>query len=117
VISKRIIEKSLRAACEAVVIRTLPNTDEKKKANYSGHNPPYLTPAAMRFLRQRGVKHVLVDLPSVDREEDEGKLVSHREFWSNEKGELQLDSKRTITELCYVPNDVEDGLYVLNLQV
>lgn len=35
----------------------------------------------MEFIVQKGFKHILVDFPSVDREEDEGRLLAHRAFW------------------------------------
>jgi arylformamidase len=57
---------------QAIIIRTLPNSDQKIKAVHSGKNPVYLTPDAAKFLNQQGIKHLLLDLPSVDREEDQG---------------------------------------------
>lgn len=99
---------------EALVIRTLPNDPDKRHRRYSGANPPYLEAAAVEWLVQRGIKHLLVDLPSVDREEDGGALAAHKAFWRY-PSETRLDC--TITELVYVPNDIEDGLYFLNLQI
>ena len=62
----------------------------------------------------RGVKHLLIDLPSVDKEIDGGALLAHRAFWEYpEKTNLE----RTITELIYVKNSILDGLYLLNLQI
>ena len=59
-------------------------------------------------------------MPSVDREEDEGKLVAHKAFWNvinttklNEDARLDC----TITELIYVDDLVLDGTYLLNLQI
>jgi hypothetical protein len=40
---------------------------------YSHTNPPYLEEAAALSLRKLN-KHLLIDLPSVDKEKDEGKL-------------------------------------------
>ncbi|MCH2217623.1 MAG: cyclase family protein, partial [Flavobacteriales bacterium] len=60
------------------------------------------------------IKHLLIDLPSVDKEKDDGLLLAHHGFW-NTLGELRLDA--TITEFIYVPNSVEDGTYFLNLMV
>ena len=99
---------------EAIVIRTLPNLSDKKSAQYSHTNPPYLLEEAAIYLKEKGIKHLLIDLPSVDRENDEGKLVSHNAFWNTAK-KLRLDA--TITEFIYVPNSVEDGAYMLNLMV
>ena len=99
---------------EAIVIRTIPNTKEKLSQQYSNSNPPYLLEEAAIYLKEKGVKHLLIDLPSVDKEYDEGKLLVHNAFW-NTSGKLRLDA--TITEFIFVPNTVEDGMYMLNLQI
>ena len=104
---------------EALILRTLPNTTEKLTVDYSGTNPPYLAKNAVKFLVQKGVKHLLLDLPSVDKEEDGGKLSAHRLFWKVGADTAQDDTRRdcTITELIYVPDHIEDGLYLLNMQI
>ena len=99
---------------EAVVIRTLSNPEEKTHHNYSNTNPPYFAEDAMRYLVEKGVQHLLFDTPSVDREVDNGALLAHRAFWEYP---ANTNTSRTITELIYVPNDVYDGSYLLNLQV
>lgn len=99
---------------EAVIIRTLPNQTEKKSANYSGTNPCYFDVGLVALLDQLETKHFLVDTPSVDREEDGGELVFHHAFW---KYPAQPRKDRTITELIFVESDIEDGEYVLELQV
>ena len=99
---------------DAVVIRTLPNLDDKKSMDYSNTNPTYLSEKAAIYLREKGIKHLLIDLPSVDKENDEGRLLSHNAFW-NTAGKLRMDA--TITEFIYVPNTVEDGEYLLNLMI
>ncbi len=99
---------------DAVIIRTLPNLTDKKSMRYSNTNPTYLLEETAIFLKEKGIKHLLVDLPSVDKEKDDGKLLAHNAFW-NTKGELRMDA--TITEFIYVPNDVEDGEYLLNLMI
>ena len=67
----------------------------------------------LRF-RESGIQHILIDLPSVDKEKDNGALLAHKEFW-NYNGEQRL--KATITELIYVPDYIKDGLYMMDLQV
>ena len=99
---------------DAIVIRTLPNLDDKKSMQYSNTNPTYLSEKAAIYLREKGIKHLLIDLPSVDKENDNGKLLSHNAFW-NTAGEIRMDA--TITEFIYVPNNVEDGEYLLNLMI
>jgi kynurenine formamidase len=114
-----ISEKQLRYAIgnkkrEAVVIRTLPNTKDKLSRQYANTNPPFLSESAAIYLRNKGVKHLLIDLPSVDKEKDNGELLSHNAFW-DVHGAIRKEA--TITELIYVPNAVKDGKYILNLLV
>lgn len=99
---------------EALVIRTLPNDESKKSKQYSNSNPPYLTKECAEFIKEIGVKHLLIDLPSVDKEKDGGKLEAHKAFW-NFGEEQRLDA--TITEFIYVDNQIIDGTYLLNLQI
>ncbi|MCK0123864.1 cyclase family protein [Gelidibacter sp. F2691] len=115
VISKKQIESLLKGQTpEALVIRTMPNTKDKRSRQYSDTNWTYLTEEAMVFLRELGVQHVLIDLPSVDREHDGGKLLAHKAFWDYD-GERRMHC--TITELIYVKNKIKDGSYILNLQI
>ena len=114
-----ITKAQLEALCnfentEALVIRTLPNHDEKIKHHYSNTNPPYLHHEAATWLVEKGIKHLLLDLPSVDREQDQGQLLAHHAFWKYPK-DTRLDC--TITELVFVNDLVKDGLYLLNLQI
>jgi kynurenine formamidase len=99
---------------EALIIRTEPNDHSKCTRQYSGTNFPYLTIGAMQRIVDAGVQHLLVDLPSVDREEDGGALAAHHLFWNVPVGP---NFQKTITELIYVPNEISDGNYILNLQV
>ncbi len=99
---------------EAIVIRTLPNQTNKQTYHYSNTNPPYLHRDAAAWLVSIGIKHLLLDLPSVDREKDEGKLLAHHAFW-NYPAATRLDC--TITELIYVDDKIKDGHYLLNLQI
>ena len=115
VISKKQLQYALgNKKREAVIIRTLPNLADKKSKQYSNTNPPYLLEEAALFLVHKGVQHLLVDLPSVDKEKDGGALLVHRAFWGVE---TQLRVKATITELVYVGNQIADGSYFLNLQM
>ncbi len=99
---------------EALIIRTKPNDHSKTNRQYSGTNFPYLTIGAMQRIVDAGVQHLLVDLPSVDREEDGGALAAHHLFWNVP---AEPNFQKTITELIYVPNEISDGNYILNLQV
>jgi kynurenine formamidase len=99
---------------EALVIRTTPNSDEKKSRLYSNTNFTYMHPDAAAWLAAQGVQHLLVDMPSIDREEDQGKLLAHHAFW-NYPAAPRMHA--TITEMVFVEDTVDDGLYMLNLQV
>lgn len=115
VISKKQLQFALgNKKREAVVIRTIPNTNEKLSKQYSHTNPPYLLSEAAIYLREKGVKHLLIDLPSVDKEKDDGELLAHNAFW-NTAGRTRMDA--TITEFIFVPNTVLDGTYFLNIQI
>lgn len=105
---------------EALIIRTLPNFKIKKSLKYSNTNPPYLSEDAARFIRESGIQHLLIDLPSVDKEKDDGKLLAHKAFWNvkdvnNLNPDARLDC--TITEMIFVADEVKDGSYLLNLQI
>jgi hypothetical protein len=67
------------------------------------------------------VKHLLVDLPSLDPLSDEGRLLAHRIFWDVPPGSRDLPApeacRRTVTELIFVPDDVPDESYFLSIQV
>lgn len=115
VISEAILKEKIQPnATEALIIRTLPNFREKQTKKYSHTNWPYLSEEAAVYLRNSGIKHLLIDLPSVDKEKDGGKLLAHKAFWNYPKN-TRFDA--TITELVYVPNSIEDGNYLLNLQI
>ena len=98
---------------EAVLIRTLPNLPAKRSMNYSATNPPYLDTDLIPLLDEANVKHLLVDMPSVDREKDGGKLDFHHAYWGVPDNQ-RFD--RTITEMIFVEDEVEDGIYLLNLE-
>jgi kynurenine formamidase len=115
VITRKALELFLNdKSPEALIIRTLSNSEEKTHHNYSNTNPPYIQEEAMNYILEKGIEHLLFDTPSVDREVDEGALLAHRAFWEYPKN---TNTTRTITELIYVPNSIYDGSYLLDLQV
>lgn len=99
---------------EALVIRTLPNGLEKREFNYSNTNPPYMDTACVALLDEAKVSHLLVDIPSVDKEVDGGVLAFHHAFWNVP---IQPKADRTLTELIFVPDQAIDGEYLLELQL
>jgi kynurenine formamidase len=115
VISLQHLKQKLKhPGIDSIIIRTLPNTESKKTRRYSGTNPPYLEAAAAEFMARTNIHHLLIDLPSIDREVDEGRLSAHKSFWRFQK---RIRNTSTITELIYVDNTIPDGLYLLNLQI
>lgn len=115
VITKKTLELFLHdKSPEALVVRTLSNNDEKLHHNYSNTNPAYIHEDAMRYIIDKGIEHLLFDTPSVDKEVDGGALLAHRAFWQYPQN---TNTTRTITELIYIPNNIYDGEYLLELQV
>lgn len=113
-ISKSLLEEEIDdSPIEALIIRTLPNEQNKTSKNYSDTNPPYLDLSVMEIIEKHQIQHLLVDMPSVDRESDEGKLVFHHAYWNVPEN----PNDKTITELIYVKDEIEDGLYILEMQM
>jgi arylformamidase len=107
---------------EALIVRSLPNDATKLTRHYgSGEGTPYFTADAMRWIVARGVRHLVVDLPSVDRGNDDGRLTAHRIFWNVPPGATAITPETrhhcTITELAFIDDSIADGEYLLNLQI
>jgi arylformamidase len=93
-----------------------PTTRAKVQRDWSGSNPAYLQSTACAWLRSIGVKHLLLDLPSVDREEDGGVLAAHHAFWDfpGHVGPASAPSPKC----SQVPAEVRDGrIPMLELQL
>jgi arylformamidase len=116
VITAAQIAKALlgRSAVPALIIRTLPNQEDKLSYQYSNTNPAYIEAEAMRLIVAAEIEHLMIDTPSVDREEDGGALISHHIFWNYPE---EVRENCTISELVFVPNDIKDGYYWLQLGV
>ena len=114
IIGEADLRKSLTAEnVSALIIRTKPNLKDKCHRNYSGSNPPYLSKESMALIVEHGIEHLIVDLPSVDKEVDGGALVNHNQFWDYN------DPSRghcTITELAFIEDSIENGIYLVDLQ-
>jgi arylformamidase len=82
---------------------------------------PYLSREAAHAIVERGIRHLVIDIASIDREHDEGRLTAHRILFGLSPGNTSLTeasrAEATVTELARVPNDLADGLYLLELQV
>jgi arylformamidase len=107
----------------ALVVRTAPGA-QRRAQMFSGTNPPYFTVDAATWVTGHGFEHLLIDLPSLDREDDGGLLAAHRAFFDVPARSVHLRGpapRRTITEMIAVdvdgPHAVADGLYALSLQL
>lgn len=82
--------------------------------DFSGKDFLYLGPDTARQLHdfKPQIKCLLLDLPSIDREHDGGKLSAHRNFFGlPEKGHRHEDKeKRTLVELAWF-SGLEEGYY------
>ena len=107
---------------QALVVRTLPNDSSKLTRDYdAGPMSPYFTVEAMQYVVGHGIDTLVVDLPSIDRAQDGGKLAAHRIFWGMPAGSTAAATvtrpNATITEMAFIDDAVPDGAYLLNLQV
>jgi arylformamidase len=93
----------------------------RTRAATAGPNPAYLSRQLMQEIVARGIRHLVVDLPSVDRSEDEGHLTAHRLFFGLPAGSIDhaqaTRADCTITELAHFPRQLADGPCALQLQL
>lgn len=115
------IDNPVHPFLEALLIRTLPNDGEKTARRYMEHQAPFFSIDAMRLVRSLGVSHLLVDLPSLDRTFDEGVMAAHHIFWDVPARGHNVDasqpSPRSVTEMIFVPDDIPDGRWLLDIQI
>ncbi len=97
----------------ALLIRTLPNEKSKRMKDYSNTHFAYLESKIGKELNRLEVMHLLVDLPSVDREQDAGALDCHHAFWGFPEAPRY---EATISEMIWLDDVIADGLYCLFLQ-
>jgi len=125
IITRATLEQALNSfdneQSNAVVIRTLPNELNKQGEHYHSDNQPaFFSHEAIMYLNERGVEHLIVDLPSIDRLHDDGLMTCHHLFWQVIEGAHQPSPNslinKTITEMAYIDNQINDGFYFLNLQ-
>lgn len=107
----RLKEKVKKWNIEALLVHTGNYPTDK---DFSNDNPPYFEPELITFIKEMGVQHFLTDLPSVDKEDDGGALASHKAFWSFPDNPRK---DATISEMLQFPEELPEGLYLLNLQV
>ncbi len=116
------IETHLPLQPEALVVRTLPNRADRFSHAYEGPAPaPYLSREAAALLVERDIEHLVLDLPSVDRADDHGRLTAHRLFFGLPAGSRHAPHASrpgaSITELAFIAPTIRDGWYLLDLQI
>lgn len=83
--------------------------------------PPWVAADAVEFVVGRGIMHLVIDQPSLDRTHDAGRLAAHRAFFGLPAGSRRLaDATRpraTVTEYASVPDALPDGPCALAWQV
>ena len=105
-----------------LVLRTLHGSAARMTQAYRGAAPaPYLSQQAAAWLVENGIEHLVLDLPSADRADDQGRLTAHRVFFGLPPGGRQArDAGRpqaSITEFAWVAPTIRDGWYLLDLQI
>lgn len=93
----------------------------RSAADIRGANPPYLSRQLADELVRRHIEHLVVDLPSVDRSQDQGRLTAHRIFFGlppdSTDRDLATRPHCTITEFAHYPATLRDGRCALQLQI
>jgi len=126
IVSRAALEQALSAydneQLQCLAVRTLPNEKSKCSRVYdSDHQPPFFSRDAIMYLNERGVEHLVLDIPSLDRLHDDGLLTCHHLFWQVIEGSHQAGPNsllhKTITEMAYIDDEIEDGFYFINLQI
>lgn len=121
--------------CRVLVVRNnaykhakLTKSSDTLYVSYSSRNPPYFTAECSDYMLQLGVHHLVTDLPSVDKEQDGGKLVNHKTIFLRQSAVggvvptykyPAIDEKcpYSVTEFAYIPSSTSEGLYLIDLQI
>ena len=89
--------------------------------DYVEQPAPFFSMEAMQFITNLPIKHLLVDMPSLDKLYDEGLLSTHHIWWNVPLGTHKLTEKsrreRTVTEMIFVPDEIPDGSYSVAIQI
>ena len=110
----RELDKFKDTNINSLILRTLPNhIDEIIKQNYDNIPNCFFSNEAIEYLISFGIEHLVVDIPSIDKLNDGGALGNHKIFWNIDKE----GNNNTITELAIIKNEIEDGLYLLSLNI
>ncbi len=107
-ITAKVLKNKLSNKHEALIIRTNPNEQYKTIRDYDKNPAPFFTNDAVKYINKYEIKHLLVDIPSLDKANDGGLLGNHRLFFEQGK---------TISELLFIPEELRDGFGFLQIQI
>ena len=91
---------------------------DREDTDYTGRDPLHLEPEVAQFIHDyheivgnpgRQIQTLILDLPSIDREDDGGLLLAHRNYFGIKDGKSQGE-KRSLVEFAYL-RGLETGLY------
>ena len=112
VITREMIKEHGTHSIDGLVLRTLPNSEDKLTRKYHPRNTPFFTTEAIHFINDLGVIHWVVDSPTVDKYDDGGRLGNHHLFF-----EKKAPYKKTITEFAYIPDTLKDGQFFMKIEI
>lgn len=111
-IDERALAEHPSEACDALILRMRQTSPSMRY--------PVLPGSAMQKIAATHINHLLVETPSLDREDDP-RLVNHRTYWglpeTARRSSAAAFPARTITEFVQIPPSIADGLYLLCLGV
>jgi len=118
----RLISRSaLRAALAGIATQQPHALLLRTGTHWQDAAPPYLSRQLAQELVELGIRHLVTDLPSVDRLEDDGLLTAHRIFFGLPAGSTELEQASrpdaTITELASFPAALRDGPCAVQIQI
>jgi arylformamidase len=119
-IAEALAAVAVRGFDEAIVLRTERGSGPPK-AEFSGSNPPYPTDEAAALLASLDARLLVLDLPSLDREDDGGGTANHHRWWGLPMGARRAAEAgagdRLVCELARIPAALAAGPYLLQLDV
>lgn len=106
---------------EAIIVRLDYDRVDLASATWSGNAPPYFTQEAITWLARGPWVHLVTEIPSLDRDDDDGAMFNHRAWWGLSEDTTSivdaLRGDRSVTEMACVPERVHDGLWLLALEL
>ncbi len=112
VITREMVQGKISENSIGLVVRTMPNSRRKIEKKYNSLNTPFFTTEAIEYICETGIKHLVVDIPTIDRTDDGGRLGNHHIFF-----ETEPPYEKTITEMAFIDNGVPDGRYCMTIEI